>query len=98
MPNSQNLPWKEPSDCPRCGCGWGIRITNKSIIVIYCSNHNCTYAWQSQAKTLYDAVKIWNKICENAGSKDRPNTPLLVEISKNGKSMTYHSKKPEKKS
>ena len=94
----QSLHWKEPQTCPKCGSNWRIRITENGIVVIFCSSHDCSFAWKAQAKTLYDAVKIWNKICDGHGGRDRPDTPLLVEISKNGKSLVYHSKKPEKKS
>ena len=94
---TNNVPWSEPDNCPRCGCGWNIKITDKSVIVIFCSNPNCAWAWQAQSKTLYDAVKIWNKICKGHSGKDRPNTPLLVEVYSKGKNSVYRTKKKENK-
>jgi anaerobic selenocysteine-containing dehydrogenase len=72
--------WKEPSNCPKCGCGWGILIKPDDTKVIFCSNARCTFAWKSEKKTLLDAVILWNKICENHDDRDRPKTPLLVRI------------------
>ena len=89
--------WNEPSNCPKCTCGWGIRIDDKGTILIFCSNPKCVFSWQSKARTLYEAVRIWNKICQDHEGHDRPNTPLLVQIYSNDKPATYRIKDLPKK-
>ena len=89
---SNLVDWQEPVNCPKCGCGWALRINEKGLILIFCSNPNCTFAWQSKAKTLLDAVKLWNRLCEDHEGKDRPNTPLLVQIYNKGKESVFRTK------
>ena len=86
------IEWEEPSNCPKCGCGWGILIKPGDIKEIFCSNARCQFAWKSDGKTLLQAVKTWNKICEDHGGRDRPNTPLIVQIYNKGINSTYRTK------
>jgi hypothetical protein len=72
--------WKEPSNCPKCGCGWGILIKPDDVKVIFCSNARCTFAWGSKADTLLEAVVKWNVICEEKHLKDRPDTPPVFVL------------------
>jgi hypothetical protein len=74
------IEWQEPANCPRCGSGWAILIKPKDIKEIFCSNARCQFAWKAQGKTLLEAVRTWNRICEDHEGKDRPNTPLLVKV------------------
>ena len=84
--------WKEPLNCPKCSCGWAILIKAKDIKEIFCSNPKCCFSWRAQGKTLFDAVKCWNKICEDYEGRDKPKTPLLVEIVKRGVNTVFRTK------
>jgi ABC-type iron transport system FetAB ATPase subunit len=72
--------WEEPQNCPKCGSSWGLSFKPKDIKAIFCSNARCSFAWVAEKKTLFDAVVLWNKICDSHDKRDRPDTPLLVRI------------------
>jgi hypothetical protein len=92
MPNEPK-DWKEPSNCPKCGCGWTLLIKPGDIKVVFCSNPKCSFAWKAENKTLWGAVQCWNKICESYAGADRPKTPVLIEIYKSGISKLFGAKK-----
>lgn len=86
---------QEPVNCPRCKSHWTILIKPDATKSIFCSNDKCSFSWRADGRTLCEAVHVWNTICANHTERDRPATPVLVEVPYKGSTTVFYTTKKE---